>query len=65
MSNCIANSFFIGRSIYFLSDLKRQTNSDIERMNQNYVGMIEQVICANAHSFIGTPLSTFTGFSDS
>jgi hypothetical protein len=34
-------------------------------MNQNYVGMIEQVICANAHTFIGTPLSTFTGFSDS
>jgi hypothetical protein len=24
--------------------------------------MVEQVVCANAHTFIGTPLSTFTGF---
>jgi hypothetical protein len=30
--------------------------------NQNHIGMIEQVICANAHTFIGTPLSTFTGY---
>ena len=31
-------------------------------VNQNHVGMIEQIICANAHTFIGTPLSTFTSF---
>jgi hypothetical protein len=30
--------------------------------NRNHVGMIEQVICANAHTFIGTARSTFTGY---
>ena len=31
-------------------------------LNQNYIGMIEQIVCANAHTFVGTPLSTFTNF---
>jgi hypothetical protein len=31
-------------------------------MNPNHLGMVEQIVCANAHTFIGTPLSTFTGF---
>ena len=30
--------------------------------NMNHVGMVEQVICANAHTFFGTPYSTFTGY---
>lgn len=32
------------------------------KFNMNHIGMIEQVICANAHTFVGTPLSTFTGY---
>lgn len=32
------------------------------KLNMNHIGMIEQVICANAHTFIGTPYSTFTGY---
>ena len=32
-----------------------------KQLNSNHIGMIEQVICANAHTFFGTPLSTFTG----
>lgn len=48
------------RAVYFLSDLKSGT--DIDTINQNYVGMIEQVVCANADVFIGTPLSTFTAY---
>jgi hypothetical protein len=31
-------------------------------LNRNHLGMIEQVICANAHTFIGTPRSSFTGY---
>jgi hypothetical protein len=32
------------------------------KLNLNHVGMMEQVVCANAHTFIGTPYSTFTGY---
>ena len=32
------------------------------RFNQNYLGMVEQIVCASAHTFIGTPLSTYTGY---
>jgi hypothetical protein len=47
-------------AVYFLGDLKNGTN--IDEINQNYVGMIEQVVCASADVFIGTPLSTFTAY---
>eukprot|EP01039_Chlorochromonas_danica_P010999 gene10999-12246_t len=48
------------KAIYFLKDV--EGGSGIEEVNPNYVGMIEQVICAGAHTFIGTPLSTFTAY---
>lgn len=47
-------------AVYFLGDLKSGT--DVDEINQNYVGMVEQVVCANADVFIGTPLSTFTAY---
>jgi hypothetical protein len=31
-------------------------------VNRNHIGMMEQVVCANAHTFIGTAKSTFTGY---
>ena len=34
----------------------------IDEENANHIGMIEQIIMANAFTFIGTPLSTFTNF---
>jgi hypothetical protein len=37
-------------------------NKNQNTFNMNHVGMVEQVICANAHTFIGTPYSTFTGY---
>jgi len=48
------------RAVYFLSDFAK--SADLKHMNQNYFGMIEQVICASSDIFIGTPLSTFTGY---
>ncbi len=33
-----------------------------EKFNRNLIGMIEQVVCANAHTFVGSPFSTFTGY---
>lgn len=48
------------QAVYFLQDV--QAGSGIDQVNGNYVGMIEQVVCAGAHTFIGTPLSTFTAY---
>ena len=48
------------KSVRFLSDFNELAG--IEMLNQNHLGMVEQVVCANAHTFIGTPLSTFTSF---
>ena len=48
------------RSVRFLHDYEKRAN--LSDMNQNHLGMLEQVVCANAHTFIGTPLSTFTSY---
>ena len=48
------------RSVRFLYDY--ENHADLRDINQNHQGMIEQVVCANAHTFIGTPLSTFTSY---
>jgi hypothetical protein len=45
-----------------LSDYQKQALLGPDHVNQNYIGMIEQVVAANAHTFIGTPFSTFTGY---
>jgi hypothetical protein len=47
-------------AVKFLSDYLDVAG--LADMNQNHLGMVEQIVCANAHTFIGTPLSTFTGF---
>jgi hypothetical protein len=46
----------------FLDDYSLAARLGEEHLGQNQLGMVEQVICANAHTFIGTPLSTFTGY---
>jgi GDP-fucose protein O-fucosyltransferase len=48
------------RSVRFLHDY--ENHADLRDINKNHQGMIEQVVCANAHTFIGTPLSTFTSY---
>ena len=49
-------------TVRFLDDYQKQAMLGHEHVNQNYIGMIEQVVAANAHTFIGTPFSTFTGY---
>lgn len=46
----------------FLSDYIRKANLGHGEMNQNRIGMVEQLICANAHTFFGTPMSSFSGY---
>ena len=45
-------------SVHFLEDFTHHHH----HLNQNFIGMIEQVICAHGTYFAGTPLSTFTGY---
>jgi len=49
-------------TVKFLHDFKHDFGAGSMKMNKNHIGMIEQVICANAYTFIGTPYSTFTGY---
>ena len=49
------------RGVFFLGNFTRAHRLDTD-LDQNHIGMVEQVICASAHTFIGTPLSTFTGY---
>jgi GDP-fucose protein O-fucosyltransferase len=44
------------KAVYFLSDYTESAN--FTDLNQNHIGMVEQVICANAHTFIGMSLIT-------
>ena len=52
------------RKVYTVRFLRDYTNELHAggKLNRNHIGMIEQIICANAHTFVGTPFSTFTGY---
>ena len=47
-----------GYTIFTLQDF----GNIIDGVDRNYLGMIEQIVCANAHVFFGTYKSTFTGY---
>ena len=49
-------------TVRFLDDYVDRAHLGDAHLNQNHLGMVEQAICANAHTFVGTPLSTFTGY---
>lgn len=51
----------IFKNVYFLNTFTKIFHLDTE-LDQNHLGMVEQVICASSSIFIGTPLSTFTGY---
>lgn len=46
----------------FLSDIASRAHLAGHLSNHIQRGVVEQIICANAHTFIGTPYSTFTGY---
>ena len=50
--------------VRFIRDYTEQAlqSYDQGRVSPNWYGMIEQIVCANAYTFFGTPLSTFTGY---
>ena len=49
-------------TVKFLRDYMEPARIGSSHLNQNHIGMLEQTICANAHTFVGTPFSTFTGY---
>lgn len=49
-------------TVRFLSDYVEKAQLGHEHLSPNQWGMVEQLICAQAHTFFGTPLSTFSGF---
>ena len=49
-------------TVRFLDDFIDRAHLGDNHLNQNHLGMVEQTVCANAHTFVGTPLSTFTGY---
>ena len=49
-------------TLRFLRDFTTSAHLSADKLNQNHIGMVEQTVCANAHTFVGTPLSTFTGY---
>jgi len=49
-------------TVKFLDDYVEAAGLQPGHFNQNFMGMVEQVVCASAHTFVGTPLSTFTGY---
>lgn len=51
------------KEVHFLSDFDDAGDSfGLQQLPRNHMGMVEQVICASADIFIGTPLSTFSGY---
>ena len=50
------------KKVYFLQDFWDSASVGLENLARNELGMVEQVVCASSDIFIGTPLSTFTGY---
>ena len=48
--------------VRFLQDYLVEAQLGHEHLSPNQWGMVEQLVCANAHTFFGTPLSTFSGY---
>lgn len=51
-----------GFHLRYFQDYEAALRKRFPSFNVNMIGMVEQVICANAHTFFGTPRSSFTGY---
>ena len=49
------------KAVYFLNDFVTR-DDELKEIERNKQGMLEQIVCASSDIFIGTPLSTFTGY---
>lgn len=47
-------------NVFFLSDFHERVG--LPKLNQNYMGMVEQIVCSRSEVFIGTWFSTFTAY---
>lgn len=47
-------------NMYTLSDFHERVG--LGKLNQNYMGMVEQIVCSRSKVFIGTWFSTFSGY---
>lgn len=47
-------------NVFFLKDFHERVG--LPKLNQNYMGMLEQIVCSRSQVFIGTWFSTFTGY---
>jgi hypothetical protein len=50
------------KEVYFLNDFQFRADYGVQQLPKNHAGMVDQIVCASADIFIGTPLSTFTGY---
>jgi hypothetical protein len=46
----------------YFSDFEADLRKKFPTFNANMIGMVEQIVCANGHTFFGTPRSSFTGY---
>jgi hypothetical protein len=47
-------------NMFTLSDFHERVG--LPKLNQNYMGMVEQIVCSRSQVFIGTWFSTFSGY---
>lgn len=53
---------YFKKGVRFLDDFKHLPGLELETLNPNYLGMLDQTVCAAGSQFVGTWFSTFSGY---